>query len=767
VSVAAGKFAGLTLMVDGSMGAFGDLAYYIGGVPARMTNVVAIAAGWSNGVVLVSDGTVQEWTVDWRWPYAPPPVAGISNIVAISAGYYHRAGIRSDSTVVAWGDNLRHQTEVPAGLSNVVAISCGGTHTLALRSDGTIVAWGDNSSGQCNVPAGLTNVVAIAGGGAHSLAVVSASPLAPFITTPLIDQTVLGNSTAWMRVGVAGGSSFSYQWSFNGMPLPAETNSFLKLVNLQRSGAGNYSVTVSNSAGGSTNVSMNLAVTPWINLQPTSQSALAGTTVTFNSTSGGLSPGNYQWQFNGTNLAQGTNSSLLLANVQLNQAGVYSVSISNSFGMVTSAAASLAVGALTITTQPQSKATWQLGSTGVLAVAASGTGPFNYQWRFNGTNLPGATVASLIFSNIQPAQFGSYDAIVANAYGSLTSSVAILSYSQVAIWPNASSLPIGLTNVIAIAGGGAVLLASGKVGVLGNGSPIRTINNLNNVAAISGTLNGGHLALLTNGTAVPWFPDGAVSPPLSGVSNAVAIAALNYNGLVLLPNGTLAGLALQGAPLKVTALSNAVAISQGLQHSIVLAADGNVLAWGNNNYGQANIPPGLSNVVAIDAGSYHNLALKSDGTVLAWGMNFGQQTNVPPGLSNVVAVAAGANHSLALKSDGKVVAWGFNGTGLTNVPPGLTNVVAIAADHDYCIALIGAGPPQIHALLSNPIWSSNGFSLSLSTESGRVYALEYKNSFADSNWLALPLVAGNGRTLTLQDPSAATNSHRFYRVRRW
>jgi hypothetical protein len=54
----------------------------------------------------------------------------------------------------------------------------------------------------------------------------------------------------------------------------------------------------------------------------------------------------------------------------------------------------------------------------------------------------------------------------------------------------------------------------------------------------------------------------------------------------------------------------------------------------------------------------------------------------------------------------------------------------------------------------------------LPTESGRVYTLEYKNSLMDLDWIALPLVAGNGTNLVLTDPSA-TNSQRVYRVRRW
>ena len=58
------------------------------------------------------------------------------------------------------------------------------------------------------------------------------------------------------------------------------------------------------------------------------------------------------------------------------------------------------------------------------------------------------------------------------------------------------------------------------------------------------------------------------------------------------------------------------------------------------------------------------------------------------------------------------------------------------------------------------------FSVSQPTQSGRVYALEFKESLADSSWMALPLVAGNGGLLRLTD-SSATSAQRFYRVRQW
>jgi alpha-tubulin suppressor-like RCC1 family protein len=80
----------------------------------------------------------------------------------------------------------------------------------------------------------------------------------------------------------------------------------------------------------------------------------------------------------------------------------------------------------------------------------------------------------------------------------------------------------------------------------------------------------------------------------------------------------------------------------------------------------------LGGVVAITAGRDHSVALKKDGTVVAWGQNDAGQTNVPAGLSHVTAISAGNAHTLALKSDGTVVAWGSDSQGQCDVPAGLT-----------------------------------------------------------------------------------------------
>jgi hypothetical protein len=67
-----------------------------------------------------------------------------------------------------------------------------------------------------------------------------------------------------------------------------------------------------------------------------------------------------------------------------------------------------------------------LGGTATFAVHPLGTGPFSYQWRKDGTPLPGENNASLVLNNLPPEAAGLYDAIVTNACGQITSPGAVL-----------------------------------------------------------------------------------------------------------------------------------------------------------------------------------------------------------------------------------------------------------------------------------------------------------------------------------------------------
>jgi len=88
--------------------------------------------------------------------------------------------------------------------------------------------------------------------------------------------------------------------------------------------------------------SMGLAE-PVITQQPTNQSVSLGANVAFSVSGSGTAPVLYQWRLETMNLASATNSSLALANVQLTNAGNYTVVVTDSSGSVTSKVAALDV----------------------------------------------------------------------------------------------------------------------------------------------------------------------------------------------------------------------------------------------------------------------------------------------------------------------------------------------------------------------------------------------------------------------------------------
>ncbi|OGV70498.1 MAG: hypothetical protein A2283_09670 [Lentisphaerae bacterium RIFOXYA12_FULL_48_11] len=163
-------------------------------------------------------------------------------------------------------------------------------------------------------------------------------------------------------------------------------------------------------------------------------------------------------------------------------------------------------------------------------------------------------------------------------------------------------------------------------------------------------------------------------------------------------------------------LTNVTSIASGWYHSMALRTDGTVAAWGGNNYGQTNVPVWLTNVIAIAGAGHCSMALRSDGTVVAWGNNDYGQTNVPMWLTNVTSIASGWYHSMALRTDGTVVAWGGNTYGQTNVPMWLSNVTAIAGGANHSLALCSDGTvvawgQSTYGQTNVPMWLSNAVSV--------------------------------------------------------
>lgn len=612
------------------------------------SNVVAVAGGFRRSLVLKNDGTV--WAMGGGFSSTPNSVA--SNAVAVAGGL-QPLFLKSDGTL--W---TASSSPTPiSGASNVVVAAAENSQTLFLRSDGTL--WTTSSSTPIS---GASNVVAIAAGSAHALFVTSDGTL-----------WAMGNN----QYGQLGDGTTTTR--NNPVPVIGGTNA----------------VTV--VAGSQHSLFMRSDGTLWA-----------------------MGENNDGQLGNGTTANQSTPVPVSIGAVSV--AGIYSGSLANhSFAIGQPAPQSPSV--TTQATMPVSATNATLNGmalpNGLPATAWFEWGPLG---SYAQTTVPvdvgsGYTVVrvSALISGLSNSNVYQCRLVASNSVGVSFGAVQwfrVDNAPKISAWGDNEygqlQVPQNLTNVVAVAGGGAfysvALQADGTIHDWGYDyqSPGIPASATNVVAlgigrGIGTVLN---LALRSDGTVVNWEASGNLTPP--PLKNVVAVAVGDTQGLALEAGGQLVAWPIYsgnqfGQSTVPPGLTNVVAISCGAAHDLVLLANGTVAAWGYNDDGETNVPPNATNVVAIAAGSYHNLVLRADGTVVAWGDDGAGQSDVPAGLSNVVAIAGGGFHSLVLKSDGTVVAWGGGGWpyGQATVPLGLSNVVAIAACGFHSLVLGGNVPPVV------------------------------------------------------------------------
>lgn len=347
----------------------------------------------------------------------------------------------------------------------------------------------------------ITTDVGVVTSAPASLIVLQAPSIA---VQPLSTTTVL-NSNATFSVSAIGTSPLTYQWYFNRTnPIAGATQPTLSIPGAQQANAGIYSVVIANPSGSVTsiNASLTVLIFPQIATQPASLSLRAGQSAVFSVTATGTAPLIYRWFFNTTNLLAGANgSSLTLPNVQITNAGTYTVLVSNLAGIVASAPATLAVQSPpVIVQQPVSRAVLP-GGTATFTVQAVGDAPLAYQWFINGsTPVPGATAPELVINNAQTANNGSYSVRITNQLGVAFSSTVTLA---VKLPPLITQQPVSLTVTqgnsasfaVSVSGDGPFQyrwLLNGTNAVPGTNAPVLQI------ASAQRTNAGAYLVIVTN-----------------------------------------------------------------------------------------------------------------------------------------------------------------------------------------------------------------------------------------------------------------------------
>ena len=290
-----------------------------------------------SGQTRVISGTVVDPSKPLRvtlaWTDAPGSTTGNSynnnlDLTVIVNGTTYKGNVFSGATSIAGGTadgkNNLESVFLPAGVSGTFVV--------------TVTAGNINSDGVPNEAPTVDQDYAL-------VIYNGAETSAPVISTEPQSQAVALGSPATFSAAAVGPEPMGYQWLFNASPILDATNASYSIASVQENDAGGYSVVATNSYGSATSsvATLTVIVAPAILSDPASLTVVTGSTAGFSVTAIGAPVLEYQWQFNGTNIAGAVASAYAVTNAQLSDQGLYSVVVSNYAGSVTSAPALLTV----------------------------------------------------------------------------------------------------------------------------------------------------------------------------------------------------------------------------------------------------------------------------------------------------------------------------------------------------------------------------------------------------------------------------------------
>jgi hypothetical protein len=592
------------------------------------------------------------------------------------------------------------------------------------------------------------------------LTVIDTAPV--ILSQPVASQTIGSGFSASFSVTTRGSDIRYYQWQFNGVDIPGATLANYTRNSAQISHSGDYQVIVTNSFGAVTSSISVLTVTnsgPVIVSQPQSQTNDAGTVAIFSVAAQGASL-SYQWRLEGTNLPGATSASYTNFNAQQFNAGNYSVVITNFEGTATSDNALLTVidRAPSITVQPIASQTVFAGGNPTFSVSTLGSDPRNYQWRFNGTDIPGATLATYTRNNAQAGDSGNYVVVVTNSFGVVTSAVSQLTVipppPTIVQQPQGRAVPAGSNITFTV-------VASSQI-------PVTYQWKFNSVA-------------------IP----GATESSFTRL-NAQTIHSGNYSVVISNASGFVTS---DNAFLNVTN-SKPIIVQQPVARSVVagnsatfsveaIGSDPRTYQWRFNN---SNIPGATNSSLTIfdaqsaNQGNYSVVINNSFGSVTSGNAGLTVQESAPILYAQPVSrrVMAGACVTFSVNVSGSKpmkCQWTFNNAPIPGAYDTSLTIYDIQPEHagTFAVSITNAlgnvtSSTVTLTVVTNPIIEAVSFvnssnqMITWSAIPDRIYRLQYKDSLTAANWVNLGADIAASDCVGFKVDTNAPAGQRFYRL---
>ncbi len=262
-------------------------------------------------------------------------------------------------------------------------------------------------------------------------------------------QTIRWSSVGVQNVKIEVSSNGGQSWSVLVASVSAQQGSYQWSIPSTQTPGTQYRIRISDAADSTlfdvSDANFSIAGPPQLTAQPQPATVCEGQSVVLSVGAQGTAL-TYQWRRNGQNIPGATQATYQFV-ATLSDAGIYDVVVSNACGSVTSDTVRVTVKERPrITQQPPASLTVCVGQSVTLRVTATGAG-LRYQWRRNGTPIPGATQSSYTIAAVQPADSGIYDVVVSGeceppAYSTQTE-LRVTGPPQIVEHPQSQSVRVG------------------------------------------------------------------------------------------------------------------------------------------------------------------------------------------------------------------------------------------------------------------------------------------------------------------------------------